>query len=185
MVYINLLPVREIKKRNFAKQQLYCLGVVFAVVLVVLVGVGFLQSGKVSALKKEIATLQGEKKKHTKVLAQIKTIENSKKLLEKQIGIINRLNKSSALTVHVLDEVARFTPTGRMWLKSLVQSGSNLQISGVALDNRTIAHYLDELRKSEYVQDINLKSASLQGFAGKNLKSFAITAVVSVPEQKK
>jgi type IV pilus assembly protein PilN len=184
MVYINLLPVRKIKKRIHAKQQMYALGATFILILVVLGGLIFMQTSTVSTLNKDITYLQNEKKRHTKVLAQIKTIEESKKLLEKQIGIINQLNKSSALTVHILDEVSRYTPTERMWLTSLNQSGPNLQLSGMALDNRTIASFLDELRKSDYVDDINLTSASLQQFAGRNLKTFSITASISVPQEK-
>ncbi len=184
MVYINLLPVREIKKRYQAKQQILTLGAAFFLLVIVLIGFVIFQSSRVAALDRDIASLQNEKKRHTKVLAQIKTIEDSKKLLEKQIGIINQLNKSSALTVHILDEVSRFTPANRMWLSSLNQSGSSLQISGMALDNRTIAHYLDELRKSKYVQDVNLSSASLQEFAGRKLKTFSISASISVPEEE-
>jgi len=184
MIYINLLPVREIKKRIQAKQEISAMTIAFLGVLMILGLVAFIQSAKISGLETNITDLTNEKKQYTKVLAQIKTIEEGKKLLEKQIGIINQLNKNSALTVHILDEVANSTPSGRMWLTSLSQNGNNLQLAGMALDNRTIASYLDDLRESPYIQDVNLASASLQQYAGRNLKNFSITCIISVPEVK-
>ncbi|MDH3327649.1 MAG: PilN domain-containing protein [Desulfobulbaceae bacterium] len=181
MVYINLLPIKKIKQHAKAVQQLTLFAVCFVFVLAVLGVVGLYQASTAANLEKEITVLNAEKQRYEKILAQIKKLEQDKKLIESKIAVINTLKKTSALTVHVLDEIANLTPTKRLWLNSLNQSGMSLSISGMALDNQTIASYMDELKTSPYIAEVNLISSSLQAYAGRNLKSFNISCAISVP----
>lgn len=181
MVYINLLPIREIKRHAKALQQLMLFGICFAVVLTLLGMVGFYQASIASQLQKDITSLNAEKQRYNEVLAQIAKLEADRKLIENKIKVIEELKKSSALTVHILDEVANLTPTKRVWLTTLNQTGTSLQLSGMALDNQTIAGYMDALKASEYIEDVILVSSSQTEFAGSNLKSFQLTCTISVP----
>lgn len=184
MVYINLLPVREIKRRQQAKKQLFSSLFAFFCLLLLLAGLVFWLTSEVTKRQDKLTALKQEKQQYSEALRKIKQLEQEKAIFEKQTAVIKKLKQSSALTVHVLDEVASFTPSKRIWLTSLTQSGSSLSINGMALDNRTIAKYMDELTSSPYIQSVNLANTSLKGFAGRNLKSFAITCSVSVPEDK-
>ncbi|MCW5214321.1 PilN domain-containing protein, partial [Desulfobulbus sp. US5] len=142
MIRINLLPVRQMKQKTRALRQLALSGVVIIATLVILLlGTGFL-SAKVSGLGKSIDDLTARKKELQKALDLIVKLEKKKKLVEKQISIVHELEKKSQLTVHILDDIARITPHERMWLDNFVQNASSLQLSGMALDNRTIADYL-------------------------------------------
>ena len=52
----------------------------------------------------------------------------------------------------------------------------------MALDNKTIAEFMDSLKlDSEYINDVNLSNTSLKNVSGKGLKSFSISASVSSP----
>jgi len=184
MIRINLLPVREIKRRVQAKQQITFFALAVVALLVLLLFAGFQQSSKAGQLQQELTQVKQEQKRYTKILDQIKKLEEDKALLEKRIAIIERLKDESSLTVHVIDEVANITPAKRMWLTTLSHSGSSLQLSGMALDNRTIANYMEDLKQSPYIKVVNLANSSLKGFAGRNLKSFSLSCVVGVPEKK-
>ena len=185
MVYINLLPVRQIKRKAAARQQIVTTFVSFLVLLAILGVAAFVQISQVNKLKDEIARLNLEKQRHAKTLALIKQLEKDKALVEKRIGIIKQLKKSSSLTVHTLDEVANVTPSDRLWLKTLDQSGSSLKMSGMALDNRTIAKYMEDLRNSPYIKSVSLATSSLQTYAGRNLKAFSLSCAIGVPEEEK
>jgi type IV pilus assembly protein PilN len=181
MIRINLLPIRQMKKKARATRQLIAGGAVLAAVLVVLLlGSVFLMT-QVSNLEAKIATLTARKKELQKELDLIKKLEEQKKLVEQQIAIVEQLKKESVLTVRILDEVARITPHERMWLTSLDQGGSALKLSGIALDNRTIAKYLEELKDSKYISDVTLASSSLTNYAGRKLKSFSLSCSVGLP----
>ncbi len=185
MVHINLLPVRQIKEKAAAKQQLTTAFLCFILLLAALGVAGFFQAGKATTLQNDIATLNKEKQRHAATLKVIKKLEKDKVLIEKRIAIIKQLKKSSSLTVHILDETADITPADRMWLTSLTQSGASLTLAGMALDNRTIAKYMEDLKTSPYITNVNLASSSLKSYAGRNLKAFSLSCSIAVPEEKK
>ena len=185
MVHINLLPVREIQRRLKARRQIINFLVGLVCLLVALGGVSYYQGMQADQLRSELARLKQEKQKYSRILAKIKKLEKDKALLEKRIGIIKQLKKSSSLTVHILDEIAHITPSKRMWLTSLSQSGENLQLTGMALDNRTIAKYMEDLKKSPYIKSVSLTSSSLKPYAGRDLKSFSLTCTIGMPEEEK
>ncbi len=185
MVRINLLPVREIKRRAQAKQQITFFAIGVVVLLVLFAAVGFQQSSKAGQLQQEFSKIKRDKQRFAKTLKKIKKLETDSELLEKRIAIIHKLQAQSSLTVHILDEVARILPNKRMWLTSLSQTGNDLQLSGMALDNRTIAKYMEDLKQSPYIKSVNLANSSLQAFAGRNLKSFSLSCTIGVPAQGK
>ncbi len=182
MIHINLLPVRQIKQRAAARQQLATFIFSLCILLSVVAITGFLQASKVSGLQKDIATLQQEKQRLGKILKMITDLEKKKAIIDKQIAIVKQLKKSSSLTVHVLDEVARITPNKRMWINSLSQNGTRLSITAMALDNRTIAKYMEELKKSPYISDVNLASTTLSNYQGADLKTFSLSCAVGAPK---
>ncbi len=183
MIYINLLPIEEIKERARAYHQLLLFSLGFLCLLLILGGVGVFQATTASQLNVDLSRLQNEKHQYTKILDQIKKFEQDRSLTEKKIAVIKELKKSSALTVHILDEVAKLTPTKRLWLKSLSQAGNSLQLTGMALDNRTIAQYMDNLKTSPYINGVSLKNSTLAKYAGRDLKSFAISCLISMPDK--
>ncbi len=185
MVRINLLPVREIKRRAQAKQQITFFALAVVALLVLLGAVGFQQSSKAGQLQQEFSKIKRDKQRYTKTLHQIKKLEADRKLLEKRIAIIHKLQAQSSLTVHILDEVANILPSKRMWLTSLSQTGNKLHLTGMALDNRTIAKYMEDLKQSSYIRNVNLANSSLRAYAGRNLKSFSLSCTIGVPVKEK
>ncbi len=183
MIYINLLPIEEIKERARAYHQLLVFFLGFLCLLLILGGVGVFQATTASQLNADLSRLQNEKHQYTKILDQIKKFKQDRSLTEKKIAVIKELKKTSALTVHILDEVAKLTPTKRLWLKSLSQTGNSLQLTGMALDNRTIAQYMDNLKTSPYINEVSLKNSTLAKYAGRDLKSFAISCLISMPDK--
>ncbi|MCI5130204.1 MAG: pilus assembly protein PilN [Candidatus Electrothrix sp. EH2] len=181
MIRINLLPVRQMKQKTQAIRQLVLSGVVLVATLVILVlGTGFL-SVQVSGLEKRVDNLKATKKRLQKTLDLIVDLEKKKALVETQIGIVDDLKKKSQLTVRLLDEIAGITPHERMWLTKFTQSAAQLKLDGMALDNRTIANYLDALKNSAYITEVTLDSSVLKKYGGRNLKQFSLVCSVTLP----
>lgn len=184
MLKINLLPVRQLKKRAKAKKQLSGMIVLFLMVLAVVLIAGILQARKINNLEANIATLEKEKKSYTPTLNQIAQLKKDREEFTRRTDIIKKLKTDSSLTVRVLDEVANRIDNQRMWLESLNQAQSSLRLSGVALDNQTIAQFMDNLKDSPLVQDVTLSSSSLKVVSGRNLKNFDLNCVVAEPTAK-
>ena len=184
MLRINLLPIRQLKKRAKARNQLISFITLFIFFLLILGGVGFLQAARINSIETSITKLKQEQKKYAPILAEMKQLEKTKKALENKIKIIKKLKSDSAITVHILDEVAKKIDSKRMWLKTLKQSGGSLKLSGVALDNRTVAQFMDALKSSPYISVVNLSNATLTKVSGRNLKSFSLTCSIVNPQAK-
>ena len=182
MLKINLLPIRQLKKRAKARNQIIAAFFIFCSVLVLLALAGALQAGRISTLNEDIALKTKEKKSFDKVVKELAELEQKRLDLNNKINIINKLKTDSSLTVHILDEVAKLIDNSRMWLTSVDQKGGSLTLSGYALDNQTIAQFMDELKfNSPFVTDVNLSNSSLSEVSGRDLKSFALTCSVSAP----
>lgn len=183
MLKINLLPVRQLKKRAKARKQLFGMFLLLFLVLAILGITGALQAKKISNLGTEIASLQKQKDSFTPTLKKIEKLKKEREELVRRTDIINKLKTDSSLTVRIIDEVANRVDNQRMWLESLQQQTSSLRLSGVALDNQTIAQFMENLKESPFVQDVTLANSSLKIVSGRNLKSFELNCVVAQPEK--
>src|SRR6266478_8401435 len=101
MIYINLLPVRAAKKREFGRQQL-----VLSVLLLVLAGIGnfFVYNRFESGLRlldKQIVSTRAEIAQLEKTIGEVKSIKEDKKALEDKLKILDALKKGRTGPVKV------------------------------------------------------------------------------------
>ena len=182
MLRINLLPIRQLQKITKARNQLLVFFLIFCVVLALLGATGVLLAAKITELNEDIVAKTNEKKSFDKVVQEIADLEKRRLDLNNKIKILNQLKTDSSLTVHVLDDVADIIDNKRMWITSFKQNGGSLSLSGYALDNKTIAEFMENLKlDSKYIKGVNLSNTSLKNVSGKGLKSFSISASASSP----
>lgn len=184
MLRINLLPIRQLKKIARAKNEIFGFTGIFLSLLLLLGIISLFQSKKASSIKEDVSRLQQEKKGYDTILAEIKKLDQDKEELTNKINIIKQLRKDSSLTVRVLDDVARKIDTTRTWLTTLDQQGTSLSLTGKALDNKTIAEFMNALDSSPFISDVNLSDSSLATIAGQDLKAFSLQSAVGLPTEK-
>ncbi|MFZ5775989.1 MAG: PilN domain-containing protein [Thermodesulfobacteriota bacterium] len=183
MIRINLLPIRQLKKRARLKQEFLLFVASFCLLLIILTGWALALGGTVSDLKEAIAALNQRKASQQAILKEIEKMKKEKEILEQKLATIKKLQGQALTTVRIVDEVASRTPSTRMWLTSLQQAGGKLQLQGVALDSETIAQYMQQLEASEYFKDTELSGAVAQTVvADQKLKSFALTMNIVIEQ---
>ena len=175
MIRINLLPIRQIKQRNRARQEIMALASAFLVLLALIGLVGYRQTTKIAWLQAETARLNQEKAGFQKIVDQIEKIKKEQKVIEDKMAVIKSLKVMSQLPARVFDEIANLTPADRMWLTKLDYSNNTLTLDGTALDNSTIAEYMNRIGKSDYFMAAELKNSSLILVGNQKLKSFSMT----------
>ncbi len=187
MLRINLLPIRQLKKQAVAINQLIVAGFAVFALILILAFSGYVQSSIAKGIQSDINELNRIKAEKKHILDEIKKLEKKQKELKRRIDVIHKLKKNSNLAVRVMDEIANRIDNDRLWLLTFKHSSSSLSMTGVALDNKSIAEFMKSLEKSPYVvkQSINLKNSTLKIIAGKNLKSFALSCSVSPPPTEK
>ena len=174
MIQINLLPVRQIKKRLLLYQQAAIFLAALLVLLSILGVTAASMAGKVSDIQNDLTALNKKKASFQTIINEIEQLKKDKEALENKLEAIKQLKRGSQQPVRVLDALATLTPADRLWLKSLRQSPNQLQISGVALDNATIAQYMNDLTQSPYFTAANLGSTKLAQIGGRKLKTFTL-----------
>ncbi|MEJ2689118.1 MAG: PilN domain-containing protein [Deltaproteobacteria bacterium] len=184
MIRINLLPIKQIRQKAALRQQVMGFLCLFLLVLVSLAVTYQWQASTISSLNASIAKLNKEKGRYNKIIKEIAELKKTKNLLDAKVNAIKQLKEKSSLAVHIVDEVATRTPQDRMWLTGLTQNGSTLSLQGVALDNATIAQYMQSMEESPYFMNAELKNSSLTQVSGQKLKSFSMTLTIVVPGNK-
>ena len=141
MILINLLPHRE--ARRLARRRNFFLGVALSAVAGLgLVAAGlsgltqltFVQEERNAYLQTEISRLDGQIKDIASLRAEIDA-------LKARLQSIEDLQTDRNVPVHLLNEVARMSPEG-LHLKSLVQTGADVVLTGVAQSNERVSELL-------------------------------------------
>jgi len=184
MIRINLLPVKQIRKKLQARNSVIGLGITLLSVLVLLGLVALVVGFKVGDLKASIGDLNKEKKKYQTTINQIEKLKKDQALLETKLDMISRLKSGSQLTVRLMDEMANLVPSERLWISQMSISKGMLRLSGTALDNTTIADFMETVVASPYFATADLSGTSSKVLSERTLKAFSLTCRVVNPDAK-
>ncbi len=159
MIRINLIPVRQVKRRELGRQQLVVFG--FALVIV---GVGnYLWIESVQAdldkRKAQVVKLQNDIKQLEKVIGEVNSITKDKKALEDKLKVLDSLKKRRAGPVKVMDALSTIIPA-HVWLTDVGDRSGNWNIKGLGMTNDDVAELMRELKRSPYFKDIVLKKVA-------------------------
>jgi len=159
-VRINLLPHRE-EKRQARQRQFVSFAVLLAILALAVVGLVHMvfatriedQDARNKLLKTEIANLDNQIKEIDKLRDQIQQV-----LARKQVVETLQANRSEA--VHLLDQVVRQLPDG-IYLKSIKQSGTRIQVVGYAQSNARVSTLMRNVDASPWVTSPELVEIKL------------------------
>jgi len=177
MLEINLLPVREARRRADVRQQVMQL--VFT--LIVAGGaIGLVHSNvldKKQSAQLRVQQMEQDIKQFQPQIEQVAAFKKKKSELEKKIDVIDGLAKARSGPVRLLAELATHVPE-RLWLKSLSTKGRTITVKGESLDNELVAVFLSDLNSSKVFDQVDLDSTQISDPKGGGLKlvDFEITA---------
>ena len=193
MIKINLIPFREIEKKENIRRQVTI--AILSVILVMMVMAYYYMSlkktivkmtDKIESTKIELAAAEKEAKqvdiikqelnKLNSKIHVIKTIEANRKASIKLMDHMTKMvdEQTSALESGTSpDEIGK--PIKRLWFTSFHANGPNINISGIALDNKTVADFMTRLEVSKAYNNVTLNTLKKASINNLNLKSFVIT----------
>jgi len=182
MLEINLLPVREAKRKADIRQQLMQL---MFVLLLTCGAIGFWHSRvaeQISNSEVRVSQMQNDIKQFKPQLDQVAAFKIKKARLEKKIDVIDGLDKARSGPVHVLAELAARTPE-RLWLTGVDSKGGEIRMEGRSLDNELVALFLRSLGESKFFDQVDLDSTQItDGRDGLKVVKFAIRAQIVNPD---
>ena len=152
MPSINLLPWREAERKQRQRDFGVALGgAVIAAIAVVMLAV-LAYSQMVSSQKARNDRLTAEIVELEKSIEEIDGLERQKERLLARMEIIEQLQKSRPEIVHLFDEIVRQLPEG-VYLTGLKQTGSRVEIRGVAQSSTRVSALMRQIDASEWLAD--------------------------------
>jgi type IV pilus assembly protein PilN len=119
-------------------------------------------SGTLNGLKTRQSELNAELKKYEQVLKTIAELEKKIKQIKAKLAVIRDLEMKKTGPVHLLEEISKAVPRDKLWLNSLKETRGTLELKGTAMDNETVALFMTNLEKSDYIQGVELQSTRMR-----------------------
>ena len=177
MIRINLLPYRASrKKENIRFQVNVFIGSIVFVGLLIFWILSLL-NGRIDDLHKEIRSTRDQVAKYQEINKEIAEIKKALSLLEKKIEVITSLEKDRIAPVRNLDSLYTLIVEKRMWYTLIDEKSDTIKITGIALDNQTVADYMTRIEKSDRFQNVKLAAVRHHKLQGKDdvaLKQFDV-----------
>jgi type IV pilus assembly protein PilN len=173
MIHINLLPVKALRAEVARRREIIIGSVVLAVVVALLAGAYAYQLYRLSSLQTELATLRSELEALNVKIKEVGDLQNKIKDLRGKTKIIEDLNRKKSGPVLVMESLSNATP-GSLWLTDLRESGGNVTMNGLAVDNQTIADFLKSMAASKYFSNVELVETTQGAGPTASLKKFSI-----------
>jgi type IV pilus assembly protein PilN len=183
MLEINLLPVREVRKRAEARQTVLQLALVL---LLTLCGVGAVHArlhAQIDRVESRIHQMEKDIARFKPQLDQVEAFKKKKAELEKKIDVIDGLDRARRGPVRVMAELTDRIPQ-RVWLTNLEANGGTIKLQGESLDNELVALFLRDLGTSPYFQEVDLEGTKLDAAkGGLKLVRFEVKAALAGPQR--
>lgn len=171
MIRINLLPHRAEKRR--ARQVQFFAFSVIAVIMGALI-VGFVhvaimtqiayQERRNDYLNKEIAVLD-------KQIDEIKKLREQTQSLLARKTVVENLQSTRADVVHLMDQMLRILPDG-VFLRSLKQTGTRINIVGIAQSNARVSTLMRAIEDSPWLEKPTLIEIHATTLSGARVSEF-------------
>jgi len=158
MIRINLLPFRATRKKENIRRQVSIFLLSLAFMLIILFYFNFSLSSKVGNLNTKIKDTQSALGKYDKINKEIAQIKKKLDNLKKKMAVMDTLEANRFAPVRLMDTMTQTVVPKRMWFTNLHSKAKQVNITGVALDNTTVADFMVRLENSGLFKEVDLKS---------------------------
>ena len=192
MIRINLLPYRAAQKKENIRRQISIFFLAVIMVIGILVYYNMSLNNDIEALNTQI---KNTKSMLAQVENQAKKVDEIKKAfnrLKQKTDVIKNLETNRKIAVQLLDNMTTLVaetvsisqsetsadsnskPVKRLWFTNFQENRDQINLQGIALDNKTIADFMSRLEASNLFMNVNLKTIKQQKVNELNLKNFEI-----------
>ena len=158
MIRINLLPFRADRKKENIRRQVSIFLLSLAFMLIILFYFNFSLNSKIDKLSSNIKDTKSDLAKFEKINKEIAEIKKKLDNLKKKMAVMNTLEANRFAPIRLMDTMTQAIVPRRMWFTRLQSKGARVSISGVALDNTTVADFMIRLENSGLFEEVDLKT---------------------------
>jgi type IV pilus assembly protein PilN len=177
MIKINLLLAKKEKKKVGMRREIVVSIVSVVFLFMILIFVQWKMDNAKEDILVEISKKEKEIAQNKSLTAELNKAKESNKTLDEKLNVINSLRKEKASPARILDELSIDKPE-KIQFESLKKEGSRLGIEGIALDDETVANFMENLRKSKLFKNVDLVVSEQVEQSKIKLKKFILTCEI-------
>jgi type IV pilus assembly protein PilN len=161
MIRINLLPLKETAAAVGRRQQLSLAALGLSVALLIMVVPYVYQGRQIASLEQQIQDTKEQIRRYNQQVKEVNDLDHLKVELQTKLRIIEVLNEKRVGPARVLDDLSQSAPDN-LWLMDFNENAGAATLSGMALDNETIARFMRQLQGSPYFYGVDLVETSIR-----------------------
>ena len=153
MIKINLLPKKPAKKMILYDLYLFLFVVILN--LAIVGGIYYKNEKNIAEYKKVIGNAKAEIASLENIYREYLNLEKEKQEIEKRIKAINDVKEGRALAARTLYDLTSVIKEN-VWLKSFKKDEDRFELEGRAMENESIADFVENLSKIPYMRNVEL-----------------------------
>jgi len=181
MARINLLPWRAELRRQRRTEFLTIVGICAGIAIAIWGAVHLHFQGRIEFQKERNSYLSAEIAKLDKQIKEIQELEKEKDRLIARMKAIESLQTSRPIVVHLFDEMVTSLPEG-VYLKQIAQTGTVVEVKGVAESNARVSSFMRNIEKSEWLKNPKLEIIQTTDEENRRIANFTLKAEQIIPQ---
>lgn len=178
MIRINLLPHREMRRRQQQQNFFVMLGIVLALGAVTWFAVHTYLSDRLDEQNGRNRFLAAEIVKLDKEIEEIKKLKEQTAALLARKKVVETLQSNRSEAVHLLDQLARQLPDG-IYLKAIKQQGNKVTITGYTQSQARVSTLMRNLEASQHLENPSLIEIRAVNLSGARINEFTMTIAIT------
>lgn len=203
MIRVNLLPIKEARRRSAGRLQLLVFGIVLVAEVAAFVFLYMAASSDREAVAGEVKETREKVAAIEKEVEEAKNYEKQADQLSKKLKVLDRIERKSAGPVNMLKELqdilsppenveeryaqskmdwnVEWNPS-HLWIEELEESGGSFELLGQAMDADDVAEFLHRLETASHFKGVQLdyvRPSKNKAMAGSPVVEFSIHGEIS------
>lgn len=159
MIRINLLPLRDAERAVGRRNQMSLVALGVTISALIMIVPYMIQGRQIGQIQAEIAETQDQIIVYNKQVAEVKDLERVRAEVEAKLQVVQDLNDQRIGPARMLRDLSIATPEN-LWLLDFNEGNASATLTGMALDNETIARFMRQLSASSYFYSVDLVETS-------------------------
>ncbi|MCP4114642.1 MAG: pilus assembly protein PilN [Desulfobacteraceae bacterium] len=182
MIRINLLPFRAARRKENIRRQVSVFVLMIVLFVVGLVYYTIHIDRKTDRIRSDVTSVNSRISLYKEKADKVTRIKKNLAILERKLDIVKSLELKRREPVELFDAMTSLIVPKRMWLTSLKTAETTVLLSGIALDNKTVADFMTRLETSRLFTSVDLKTLRMKMFdKAIQMKEFELICHKTIP----
>ncbi len=164
MIRINLLPLRDAERAVGRRNQASLVALGATISALIMIVPYMIQGRQIAEIEKDIRDTQDQIKIYNQKVEEVNDLDRVRLDVQAKLQVVQDLNDKRVGPARVLQDLSVATPEN-LWLLDFNEGNANATLTGMALDNETIARFMRQLSSSQYFVAVDLVETSRRSAA--------------------